>query len=244
MEPHVEHFLTRRYEMGRDHLMRPQCICNYMEEAAGIHADKLGVGLDRLAQDGLAWVLAKMRLRLFRRPAPGERVVLETWPVSVERVQFRRDFILYDESRQTLATAVTQWVIMGLASRRVERFPSRFAALVPDNPPLAQESGDIRIPPVDNGRPGPLFPIRLADIDQNEHVNNGRYIDFALEAAHTAGKPGEPVQIDLIFRAEALRGDTIACATATEKDAPGSLIHTLSRQSDSQELARARTVHG
>ena len=59
MEPHAEPFLTRYYEMGRDHLLRPQCICNYMEEAAGIHAAKLGVGFDRMNADGLAWVLAK-----------------------------------------------------------------------------------------------------------------------------------------------------------------------------------------
>lgn len=243
MQPHVEHFLTRQYEMGQDRLMRIQCVCNYMEEAAGIHADKLGVGLERLAEDGLAWVLAKMRLRLHRRPAPGERVVVETWPVSVERIQFRRDFILYDETRQVLATAVTQWVVMGLASRKVERFPARLAELAPTNPPLAQDSGDIRIPAVNGGRSGPLFPVRLADIDQNRHVNNGRYVDFALEAAYGAGKTDEPTQIDLLFRAEGLRGDVIGCMTAQEEGAPGNLIHSLFRQGDGQELARARTVH-
>ena len=243
MQPHVEHFLTRQYEMGRDRLMRIQCVCNYMEEAAGIHADKLGVGLERLADDGLAWVLAKMRLCLRRRPGAGELVVVETWPVSVERVQFRRDFIMYDESRQILATAVTQWVVMGLASRRVERFPAHVAELAPENPLLAQESGDIRIPAASDGRPGPLFPVRLADIDQNRHVNNGRYVDFALEAAHVAGKDDEPVQIALLFRAEGLRGDVISCAPSEEEGAPGNLIHSLFRQGDGQELARARTVH-
>ena len=243
MEPHAEPFLTRYYEMGRDHLLRPQCICNYMEEAAGIHAAKLGVGFDRMNADGLAWVLAKMRLELNRRPGPGERVVVETWPVGIERLQFRRDFIMYDDSRHILATAVTQWVVMGQASRRVERFPPHVAQLQPENPPLAQEDGDIRIPGVSAGRSGPLFPVRLADIDQNQHVNNVRYVDFALEAAQALGKNNEPCRIDLLFRAEGLRGDIIGCLSEEEPGAPHSLIHSLFRQGDGQELARARTVH-
>ena len=243
MKPHVESFLTRYYEMGRDRLMRIQCLCDYMEETAGIHAEQLGVGSDRMTADGLAWILAKMRLQLYRRPGPGERVFVETWPVGIERLQFRRDFVVYDESRQRLATAVTQWVVMGRASRRVERFPGYVAALQPEAPPLAQENGDIRIPALRDGRSGPLFPVRLADIDQNQHVNNVRYMDFSLEAAYQAGETNEPVRIDLIFRAEGLRGDVIGCLSAEEKGEPHSLIHSLFRQGDGQEMVRVRTVH-
>ena len=244
MEPHIESFPARRHEMGRDRLMRVQSLCNCMEEAAGSHADTLGVGLERLAEDGLAWVLAKMRLDVCRRPGAGETVVVETWPVSVERLQFRRDFIIRDRNRDTLATAVTQWVVMGLDSRRVERFPAHIAALVPDNPPLAQENGDIRIPAATSPRPGPCFPVRLADIDQNQHVNNVRYIDFILENSLMAGKNDEPRQLELIFRAESRRGDVIACASSPDDDNPNALVHSLTRQSDGQELVRARTTHG
>ena len=244
MEPHIEFFSARRHEMGRDRLMRIQSLCNCMEEAAGSHADKLGVGVARLAEDGLAWVLAKLRLNLRRRPAAGESVIVETWPVSVERLQFRRDFIIRDGNGGPLATAVTQWVVMGLASRRVERFPAHIAALVPDNPPLAQENGDIRIPAAADPRPGPAFPVRLADIDQNQHVNNVRYIDFILENSLVAGKDDEPGQLELIFRAESRRGDVIRCACSPDEHDPHSLIHSLTRQSDGQELVRARTTHG
>lgn len=243
MKPHIEFFVTRYHEMGRDGLLRIQTVCNYMEEAAGLHAEKLGVGFERMSADGLAWVLAKMRLDLYRRPGPGERVAMHTWPVGAERLQFRRDFILHDECGQVLATAVTQWVVMGVLSRRVERFPARVAALSPDNPPLVRESGDIRIPVVPQGHSGPSFPVRLADIDQNRHVNNVRYVDFALEGAYAAGRIDEPRRIDLIFRAEGLRGDVISCRSKPEEGASRHLIHSLFRQGDGQELARARTVH-
>ncbi|MDL2216555.1 acyl-ACP thioesterase [Desulfovibrio sp. OttesenSCG-928-M14] len=246
MRLYEDSFQTRYHEMGMDRLLRVQCLCNYFEEAAGKHAELLGVGIERLERDRLAWVLAKMRLELNRRPGPEETVRVVTWPVSVERLQFRRDLILYASGDEVLATAVTQWVIMGLDSRKLERFPLYVAEMGPDNPPLAQESGDIRIAAVpDNAIEGPLFPVRLADIDQNQHVNNGRYVDFALEAADCLGADrqyGALRRLDLIFRAEGLRGDVIASRTAAEPGAPGSFIHSLYRQSSGQELARARTV--
>lgn len=243
MQPYRLPFIARHHEMGMDHLLRIQCLCNYMEEAAGLHAEALGVGMEKLAEQDLAWVLVKMRLIVHRRPGPGEEATVETWPVAVERVQFRRDFIIYDGKKERLATAVTQWVVMGVQSRRLERFPVVIADMRPDNPPLAQDSGDIRIPALgDAGRSGPRFPVRLADIDQNRHVNNGRYVDFALESADLAGMTGQLRRLDCIFRAEGLRGDTIAVRWQPEADTAGSLIHSLCREADGQELARARTV--
>lgn len=247
MQPYQEHFTARYHEMGPDHKMRIQCILNYMEEAAGKHAEALGAGLDRLGQSNLAWVLAKMRLILYRRPAAGETVTVETWPVKMEKLQFRRDFILYGpgagREREVLATAVTQWVVINLETRRLERFPPYVAAMEPKDPPLAQESGDIRIPAVPaDARQGPSFPVRLADIDQNQHVNNGRYVDFAFEAADAAGMPQTISQIDILFRSEGLRGDVIASRSHME-EARNSCVHSLYRQGDGQELARIRTVH-
>lgn len=246
MKTHKEEYTARYHEMGIDRHMRVQCLCNYMEEAAGIHAMLLGAGMDRLGSEGIAWVLTKLRLCLLNDlPKAGEQFFVETWPVKIERVQFRRDFEVTDGGGRLLATAVTQWVVMGLRTRRVERFPSYITDMQPEHPKLAQAEGDIRIPSLrEDSRQGPSFPVRLADIDQNQHVNNGRYIDFALEAAHVAGMRGTLRQLELIFRAEGLRGDIIGSKTLVEEDSGDrmSSIHSLYREGDGQELARVRTV--
>ncbi|MDL2266877.1 hypothetical protein LJC46_02670, partial [Desulfovibrio sp. OttesenSCG-928-G15] len=261
MTIHTEHFMTRQHELGPDRLVRVQCICNYMEEAAGKHADSLGVGLARLQKENLAWVLVKMRLCLNARPGAECPVRVDTWPVSVERAQFRRDFLLFDANDHVLATAVTQWVVMGTQSRKIERLPEYIMELQPENPPKAQDDGDIRIHAVQSEAvPGPVFPVRLADIDQNLHVNNGRYVDFSLEAAdvfmhgapvhepvaspaHTTALPRQNLgRLDLIFRAEAVRGDEVCSYTQAEAAVPGSYVHSLRRRSDGAELARSRTV--
>ena len=244
MNVYSERYTARYHEMGQDRRLRVQCLCNYLEEAASCHADALGLGLSTLAEDGLAWVLAKMRLRMEHRPGPGEGFRVDTWPVAIERLQFRRDFEVFDDHGQVIARAVTQWVVMNVASRRLERFPLRITAHRPESPRLALENGDIRIPALgDNAVTGPSFPVRLADIDQNTHVNNGRYIDFALEAAHDSGMAnGDLKEMDIIFRAEGRRGDSIGSRSEMESHAAQSMLHSLFREGDGQELARARTI--
>ena len=140
---HTETYRVHRYDVGRNMRLRPTRLCDYLEDAAGAHAEALGVGLDDLRALGLAWVLAKMRLDIDRLPGAGEEVRVRTRPIGIERLQFRRDFTVYVGDEE-IARAVTQWVIFNLASRRLERIPLHVAALTPDTPDPAMEDADIR----------------------------------------------------------------------------------------------------
>ncbi|MDR1491043.1 MAG: acyl-ACP thioesterase [Desulfovibrio sp.] len=258
MPTYAERFTVRPHETGRDGNLRLQCLCNYLEDAASAHAEKLGVGLDRLIAEDLTWALSRMRINILRRPRAGETLRVLTWPVNIERSLFRRDFLVFDRAREVIGTALTQWVVINLKTRRLAHFPVSVSALEQKRPRCADKGGDIRIPALgEEAEPGPSFPVRLADIDRNLHVNNGRFVDFILESA--AGLfPDEAVpeafltRLETIFRAEGLRGDTIRGKFRREDPAKDpeaaivmdgfSLVHSLRRESDGKELARARTV--
>ncbi|MDR0827594.1 MAG: hypothetical protein LBN33_06935 [Desulfovibrio sp.] len=269
MPTHTERCTVRPHETGWDKKLRVQCLCNYLEDAAHVHAEKLGVGLDRLYREDMSWALAKMRVNIIRRPAAGETLRVVTWPVGLEHAFFRRDFAIYAQGRELITSAVTQWVIINLSSRRLAHFPAYIAALAPRNPRLPRTKGDIRIPvPGEAARTGPSFPVRLADIDRNRHVNNGRFVDFVMESATCTGLFGEELpldaslrQLELVFRSEGRIGDLIACRSEREEmpeadpkslDRSGQpdnrsglcLIHSLTRTADGRELARGRTVFG
>ncbi|MDR3176186.1 MAG: acyl-ACP thioesterase [Desulfovibrio sp.] len=258
MPTHAERFTVRPHETGRDGKLRLQCLCNYLEDAAGAHAEKLGVGLDRLIAEDLTWALSRMRINILRRPPAGETLRVLTWPVNIERSLFRRDFLVIDRAREVIGTALTQWAVISFKTRRLARFPVSISALEQKRPRFADKDGDIRIPAVgEEAESGPSFPVRLADIDRNLHVNNGRFVDFILESA--AGLFPDAVvpeaflrRLEMVFRAEGLRGDTISGKFRREDPAKNqeaaltkgevSLVHSLRRQSDGRELARARTV--
>ncbi|MDR1360032.1 MAG: acyl-ACP thioesterase [Deltaproteobacteria bacterium] len=238
---HTEEFTVRSYDLDWNRRLRLQTLCGYLEESAGLHADVLGVGLERLMAEGRTWVLLRLRLRLVLPLDCGRRVRVKTWPVEREGLHFRRDFLLEDESGRILVRAVSHWAVLGLASRRLEPVPEYIAVLKPENPPRALEDGAIRIPAPSGATEGPSFPVRLSDIDLNRHVNNSRYLDFILEAADAFGRKTGLAGLDLIFRAEGLPGDVIGSRTAPGEDGR-TLLHSLQRLSDGRELVRASSV--
>lgn len=242
MHTYSELMTVRGYETGSGNGARIQTLCNFMEEAAGKHADSLGFGLEALREKNLTWVLAKMRIRFHNLPRSGDAVSVETWPVMMAGLQFRRDFLFRVRDGGVPARAATQWVIINTVSRRPERMPDGMVRLLPESPRHALEDADIRVPPVgEEGVSGPTFRIRLADIDGNRHVNNVRYVDFLLEAAAVFGAPGDiPCGLDMQFKTESLWGDTIDCVTQNDPGTPGALLHSLRR--DGQEIVRARTL--
>ncbi len=237
---HTEVYRVHRYDVGRNMRLRPTRLCDYLEDAAGAHAEALGVGLGDLRALGLAWVLAKMRLDIDRLPGAGEDVRVRTRPIGIERLQFRRDFTVCVGDEE-VARAVTQWVIFNPASRRLERIPLRVAALTPETPDPAMEDADIRPEDPAAGLSGPSFPVRLDDIDQNLHVNNVRFAGFVLEAAHTfLAEERNLRRLDLVFKAEGRFGDVIAARTTPGPNS-GGLLHGLYRAEDNRELVRAAT---
>ena len=245
---YTEQFFVRRFEIDRNTKLLLQALCMAMGEAAGNHALKLGFGTEQLSEHDLTWVLVKMRIVMEDMPKMRETFTLETWPTTVERLQFRRDFIMRDGSNNIFVRAVTQWVIMNTKTRRLDKIPDAFVKLRPDAPNYALEDGNIRIGTVENGFAGSEFRIRLSDMDHLEHVNNTKYIDFALETAHGYAQNNPDFQnktlqqLDVNFRAEAVYGDTVLSETAEEAGVENTLLHSLKRSGTGQELARLRTV--
>ncbi len=254
MQPHMERFLVRRYDVGADSRLRVQALCTAMGEAAGNHAHILGCGTHQLLAGNRAWVLVKMRIVIEKMPCLQEPFAIETWPTAVERLQCRRDFLIRDRRESICARVVTQWVIMNTETRRLDKLPDVIIALQPGGKPCALDDGDIRIPQIESGIEGPRFPIRLADIDDLQHVNNTKYIDFALEAALCYSQRDTlPADreffshktlhgLDMIFRAESRYGDTVTTLTQQEGDNPQVLLHSLQREDSGQEFARVRTL--
>ncbi len=240
-----DHYRVRGYEVDYSGRAPVQTLCNFMEESAGRHADALGLSVERLQSEGITWVLARLQLEVMGAPQAGEEIRLSTWPVDIQKLQFRRDFIMYGPDGQVLARGITQWVIVNLETRKLERIPSFISDLRPVNAERVMDEADWRIPAQADGPVLGSFPVRLADIDRNRHVNNVRFIDWIVESAPFSGqeKASSLKGLEIIFRAEGLYGDTVI-ARGASGDKPGEFIHGLFREADGQELVRGRTFWG
>jgi acyl-ACP thioesterase len=234
---------VRSYEIAPDGLLTLPTLCNYLQESAGNHAGSFGVATDQLLEAGRAWVLARLQVEVERFPAWREDVTVETWPSALDRLYAQRDFLVSDADDVTIGRATSQWFVMNVERRRPTRppaslldfdYPDRPHALAPDRTPL----GSLEV--TDHER---AFSVRRSDLDLNQHVNNVRYVEWALEAApDELTATHRPHRLDVQFRAESLYGDTIcsACGSDPEEEAPA-LLHRVSREGDDRVLALART---
>ena len=235
-------YRVRSYEIAPDGLLTLPTLCDYLQESAGNHATALGVATDRLLDEGIAWVLTRLRVEVDRYPAWREELTVETWPSALDRLYAQRDFVVTDADGAEIARATSQWFVMDVVRRRPTRPPASLAevdrperphAVAPDRTPLAT----LEVPEHER-----LFSVRRSDLDLNQHVNNVRYVEWALEAAPDAlDEHHRPHRLDVQFRAESVYGDTVRSACSpTETDDTG-LLHLVSRPADDRTLALART---
>ena len=235
---HHTEFTIRGYEADFANRATIQAFCYYMEEAAGQHADKLGVSIARLRDEGVAWVLTKMYVETYCFPQSGEKVYITTWPVGIEKLQFRRDFELRGENGKTLAKAISQWVVVNLATRKLERIT--YHDLSPESPEHALEEPKWKIFPQPESPELLRLNVRLSDIDQNNHVNNVHYIEWVAESSPHALDPDKQLaSVEILFKAEAKHKD-IVLVKGNAGDEEGEFIHGLFR-ADGTELVRAKT---
>lgn len=237
--PWTESFAVRSYEVTPHGRASLQTLCNYCQEAAGNHAQALGLSRDAMLDRGLAWVLMRLRLHIQRYPAWEHAVHVETWPSGIESLYATRAFLLRDGNASTLARGTSAWAVIDVERRRPVRIPDDVYDIEPpDRPrPLTFPSRRVReLERVDRER---RFDVRFSDLDVNQHVNNVRYIEWALEAV-----PGDllmaeqPTALDVQFRAETILDDAVVSQLQYDDDRG---LHRVQRTRDDNVVAEAVT---
>ena len=155
----VFEFKVRSYECGPDGRATFPTVCNYLQEAAGEHAEQLGFSKSNFAAEGenISWVLTRLRVRMSRLPVWQETVLVETYPRGGRRITAHRDFVLR-VGDETIGVATSEWMIIDLATRKIHAIPETvFAANDPANVPVLglEPFSKFRFPESGGGTPPP-----------------------------------------------------------------------------------------
>ncbi len=219
-------------------------LVSYMQEAAWNNTADLGISMYALLEQGLTWVLQRMRIEMFRYPTHTERIKVATWASGREKVFLHRDFRIYSSGEgsepELLGQATSVWLVMDVVKRQLVSVPDFIMAqeIAPDAAPLPFAKG--KLPPLHETLYTQQLPVRWHDIDLNQHVTNTRYLQWALDTLPEEVLKQQLREIDIIFRAESILGDTIASEVGTA--APTIYLHKLSSQQSGKELVQAKTV--
>ncbi len=236
----TEPFEAHSYAVDAFGQLSAPALSGWLQEAAGRHADRLGVGVDALQARGLTWVLARQSVLVERPVAFGERAEVVTWPSGADRLSALRDFEIR-VAGEVRARAVTQWIVLDLASRK----PVRPGSVLPLE--LVEQMEHVL--PLPSGRPpapGPPeaerpFSTRYRDIDRNLHVTNSSYVEWACEAIPEEVWSSRRLRsFEAFFIAECRHGSRILSRSSATGN--GHFVHSVVREEDGKELARLRTA--
>jgi medium-chain acyl-[acyl-carrier-protein] hydrolase len=241
-ETWAEEYAVRAYEVDVGGRASVPTLCNWLQETAGIHAAHLGWSIHRLGEEGLTWVLQRLRLRLDGAAVWGERVRVETWPAGTQRLFALRDFRFTLSSGEPIGVATSSWMLINVASRRPVRPPLALEELAVPSAGRALVDDFTRTPDLGGVSHERALEVRFGDLDVNGHANNVAVISWLLEALPGDDLAGRLAELDVEFRAEAVRGDLLACQAERLGTSPPAFIHRVVRRSDGREIARGRTA--
>lgn len=233
-----ETFKIRASEIDFNQQATLPAICNLLQEVAGNHARELEFDITDLQKDELTWVLHRIHVQMDRFPNWRETITIKTWPSSGDGLRAYRDFLILDENGNTIGKSLSYWLIMNIQSRRPARIPQKILDMAPDNTDHVLPVTDANFPEIDQADYSQQFEVRKTDLDLNRHVNNVRFIEWALSCLPDDASVNE---IDIQFMAESVLGDTdIAEGEKQSTNSRSrSFHHQIRRASDDKIIGKA-----
>lgn len=230
-----EEFKIRATEIDFDQKATLPAICNLLQEVAGNHAQQLHFDITDLQQDQLTWVLHRLCVKMVRYPNWRETITIQTWPSSGDGLRAYRDFLILDSDGSVIGKSLSYWLMMNIDNRRPTRIPKKILAMAPRDTDHVLPVTDKEFPDIQDPHKGQSFEVRKADLDLNQHVNNVRYIEWALSCLPETTKVHE---MDIKFLAESLLGDTDIAEIQPNPEDPG-FYHQIRKAADDKVLAKA-----
>ena len=189
--------------------LNPASILDLFQDAAGCHAESLGIGFEPMLARELLWVVAKIKFQILADPELHQRVRVRTWPLSPTRVGFRREYFIEDEQGKLLVKGSSDWVLMHAKERRL--MPAR--DIYPKDSEFctcqAFEGRIIKVHDFEGQDTGHPTHPGFSDLDMNGHVNNAKYANYVMDALDLADNEFiDLFQID--YHREVQRGTTLA----------------------------------
>lgn len=190
-------------------------LINYFQDCSTFQSEHLGLGISDLKKRGYAWILSYWQIVVNRLPEFGENVTTGTFATEFKGLYGNRDFVMKDKEGMLLAGAHSVWVFMDMAKGRPVKPKEADVLPYGTEPSLDIEYEDRKIKLPETSESLPAFPVRKYHIDTNEHVNNGQYVQMAMECL-----PEELSvrQLRVAYKKSAVCGDMIYPKTAIEAE--------------------------
>lgn len=156
-------------------------LLRYFEDIAILHSEDVNRGIEYYNQHHVGWVLYKWDIKITKYPEFKEIIKVRTQPSHLKGFHAFRYFDILDSDGNQIVTANSMWLFLNTGTKRPTRITDDiFEGYGVDKNKMTElEFGNIdKIAKIDFEKE---FDVRYVDIDSNRHVNNIKYVEWALE---------------------------------------------------------------
>ena len=176
-----KNYIIHYYEVDIHKRAYMTSIMNYLGDIAMYQSEVLGVGIEYLKENKMAWVLYKWDITMESYPLLNETIKVETFAYSFRKFYAYRKHEIFDAKGDKIGTANSVWILINTDRRRPIRITKEMYEVydIDDNNNTPIDIEDIL--PITTVSSEKSFDVRYSDIDTNMHVNNVNYVEWALE---------------------------------------------------------------
>lgn len=211
---------SKKYEINyHDVDMNLKCklssIINYICDVGTRQSESIGGGMEYCKKNNCAWVFYKYDIKMYRYPKFEETISLTTQAIGFKKFYGLRKYEIKDSQGTLIGEALALFFLIDIDKRRPMRIQKEQYEFYGVDNDLENNISMEDIEKVKEEEFIKEFQIRYSDIDSNNHVNNVKYIEWAIEAVPLEIIKGyELKRIKVLFSKETTYGKTIT-STAT-----------------------------
>lgn len=226
---------TKKYEVHYyevDYKLRCKLssIIDFICDVGTQQSESVGGGIEYCTNNNCAWVFYKYDIKMYRYPRFGEIISLSTTPVGFKKFYGLRKYIIRDEKNEIIGEALALFFLINIEKRRPMRIQKEQYDFYGVSGDVDYDINMDKLERFEGEEYYKQFDIRYSDIDSNKHVNNVKYVEWAIEAV-----PIEVInnyqltRIKVIFEKETTYGEKISSSATIKKINENSLksYHTI-----------------
>jgi len=168
-------------ELGEDRKLTINSIINYFQDCSNFHSQMLDLGIETLEKRQRAWMLSAWQINIKRRPVMGEEVTISTWPYDFKGFYGYRNFVLQTKVGEIIAYANSIWVYLNSVTGSPVRIDPQDVDRYGMEEKLNMEYAPRKIVIPQESTKKESFTVMRHHLDVYHHVNNGQYIQMAIE---------------------------------------------------------------
>ena len=211
-------------------------LLSYLEDAGGVHSNLVGFGLRDIPKVKRSWVLLGWKIKLLKRPAYNDKIIIKTWSRGIDKLYAYRDFEILDENRDVIGIATSKWVLLDIEKMKITRITQDVIDAYTIEAVQVFEEQDLeKLKEPENFINSAVFVVNRSLIDVNNHLHNIYFMDIANEVLPMeVYRNAELNDIKMMYKKEIKLGDTVKVFYFVENGE-----HVVTIKSEDEKLLHA-----